>query len=640
MNLLPIRYWSPEGEKARASPGTFDVDLNPTLYGQLGDALAERGRAKEAVDAYRRSLSLHPDATVSKRLGILLRELGRFDDAVEALREALATLPEAHGYNALGLVLMETNKLDEAIVAFQTGLRLENLPYINFNLGNAYKRLGRHSEASQAYEAAIALQPDYELPRFGILMDQLRIVHETVEEIQQRRDNYERTLNDLAARYRAAGEEKRARVAQSVEMPTPFLLPYHGRNDRELQKTYGELVHGLMRAGYPQWTTPRPVPPPGPNGKLRLGLISSSFYGHTVWKLMLRGWLQSLDRDRFEVFCYHTGRRRDVATTWAVQNSDKFVQGPFRIEEWAQRIDADQLHAIIFPEIGIHAWTMGIASLRLAPVQMACWGHPETTGLPTVDCFLSSDLMEPADGQDWYTERLVRLPNLGIHYVPLTVKPAGLTRQDIAGLAGQDISVAADETLFICCQSLFKYLPQHDDVFPRIAKEVGPSKFIFIRERDSQHATETFFRRLEASFGSMGRDYRDHCVLLPRLTLPQFLAVCAASDVFLDSVGWSGGNTSLETIAFNVPLVTWPGEAMRGRHTMAFLRRMGIEEMIAGSKDEFIQIAARLGREPAFRAQMSERIAANKHKLYRDEAPVRALEDLILREVETALGAA
>ena len=90
------------------------------------------------------------------------------------------------------------------------------------------------------------------------------------------------------------------------------------------------------------------------------------------------------------------------------------------MQGWARAIGDAQLDALIYPEIGMDALTTQLASLRLAPVQAATWGHPETTGLPTIDLYLSADGLEPADADGNYSERLVRLPNLGVCVEPLT----------------------------------------------------------------------------------------------------------------------------------------------------------------------------------------------------------------------------
>ena len=84
----------------------------------------------------------------------------------------------------------------------------------------------------------------------------------------------------------------------------------------------------------------------------------------------------------------------------------------------------------MYPEIGMNAPTMQMAALRLAPVQCTAWGHPVTTGLPTIDYFLSSELMEAENAQDHYSEKLIRLPNIGVSYPKPYIPSLSKTRAD------------------------------------------------------------------------------------------------------------------------------------------------------------------------------------------------------------------
>src|SRR6202022_4382812 len=110
---------------------------------------------------------------------------------------------------------------------------------------------------------------------------------------------------------------------------------------------------------------------------------------------------------------------------------DRFVAGPRPLDGWRGEIAGDAPHVLLFPEIGMDKVSAQLAAMRLAPVQCTSWGHPVTSGFPTIDYFLSSDLMEPAEADAHYSERLVRLPNLSIHYEPTVVVPAAMTRGEL-----------------------------------------------------------------------------------------------------------------------------------------------------------------------------------------------------------------
>jgi predicted O-linked N-acetylglucosamine transferase (SPINDLY family) len=96
--------------------------------------------------------------------------------------------------------------------------------------------------------------------------------------------------------------------------------------------------------------------------------------------------------------------------------------------------------------------------------------------------------------------------------------------------------------------------------------------------------------------------------------------------VFLDSIGWSGGNTTLESLSQNLPIVTMPKALMRSRHSAAILQMMGVEETIVDTIDDYVSIAVRLANHPNERHALGRKIADNKHRLYRDHAPVAALQ--------------
>ena len=123
-----------------------------------------------------------------------------------------------------------------------------------------------------------------------------------------------------------------------------------------------------------------------------------------------------------------------------------------------------------------------------------------------------------------------------------------------------------------------------------------------------------------------GLDAARHCVFLPRLGLEQFVAAIGQCDVVLDSIGWSGGNSTLEGLAQDTPIVTMGGPLMRGRHTMAILQMMGVTDTTADTIDDYVTIAARLGRDPQWRASVRQRMSKCKHLVYRDSAAIDALE--------------
>ncbi len=598
----------------------------PDFHGNLGEIMRASGHYPEAAHHFRRALALDPDfADAHNNYGLLCQAEGRVEEAASHYRRALDLVPgfpEAH--NNLGNALKEQRLPELAAVHYRKALALQPAyPEAHANLAAVLLEQGLPDQAASHYRQALAARPDFAIARFGLCMAQLPVAYRDEAEIQRCREAYTRVLSDFHADV-VGGLGNPAVLAAAVGSHQPFFLAYQGRDDRALQAIYGDLVVRAMAGAWP----PLPLsalPVPAPGEPIRVGFVSGYFFDHSVWKMPVRGWLSHLDRRRFRIFAYHTRALRDAETARAEGLSDVFVQGPLPLAAWRERILADAPHILIYPEIGMDPVTAQLAAQRLARVQCTSWGHPETCGLPTIDAYLSSDLMEPPEGDCHYTETLVRLPNLSVHYEPPTPPAQTVTRAELG--------LRPDAVVFWCCQSLFKYLPHYDAVFPRIAAGVGDCQFAFLGYQGGDHVGALFRDRLDAAFAAAGARASDHVAILPRLSTERFIAAGRVMDVYLDSIGWSGINSTLECALTGLPIVTLPGSLMRGRHTMAVLRMMDIPETIATDVDAYVAIAIRLAKDLAWRAEIRRKVEVGRERLWRDMACVTALEDFIVRAV-------
>jgi predicted O-linked N-acetylglucosamine transferase (SPINDLY family) len=551
---------------------------------------------------------------------VTLHRQGSLAEAEQVYRGILADKPDHFdALHLLGVVRHQRGEQAEALELIRAALRLRPSSVDALvNHAAVLRSLNRVAEALESYESALALRPDYAEAKFAACMAQLPILYTDEAEIAVRRAAYERHLRALCddvARGRASGN-----LVQAVGSSQPFYLAYQGLNDRELQSLYGAMVCRIMGSRYPP---PLPAEPPRPGEPVKVGIVSGFFRLHSNWKIPIKGWLTQLDRRKFRLFGYHTGAQRDAETDIAAALCERFVQGLPSIDRWREEILADAPHVLIYPEIGMDPLCAALAAQRLAAVQCNSWGHPSTSGYPTVDYYLSSDLMEPADAQDHYTERLIRLPNLSVYYEPLAVEPVSISRADLG--------LRASATVYWCAQSLFKYLPQFDQVFARVARQVGDCQFVFVAFRRGAEITDLFRRRLDRAFADVGLRASDHCVFIPLLEPQWYVAATGRADIVLDSIGWSGCNSILETLPHDLPIVAMQGTLMRGRHGAAILARMGVTETVAETIDDYVFIAARLARDTTWRRAVTARVAAGKQRLYRDGACISALEAFLDR---------
>ena len=152
-----------------------------------------------------------------------------------------------------------------------------------------------------------------------------------------------------------------------------------------------------------------------------------------------------------------------------------------------------------------------------------------------------------------------------------------------------------------------------------------PQALIVFFEGQATGQTLAFGRRLEQALRRRNVPPRQQFKFLPRLPRDQFLNVMGISDVMIDTLRWSGGNTTLDVLASALPIVTLEGRFMRGRQTAAMLRILGIEELIATDEEQYVALALRVGSDATYRAELSARIRNSLPKLIDRREPIAAL---------------
>jgi len=592
---------------------------HPEALHLLGVCRQQQGSLDDAIALIRQALAHQPwfpDAHFN--LGIVLKQAGQLAEAKTHLQLALEQGgPDAEVLYQLGLVLRQQGDLEAALVPLGQALELQpDFADAAYTLAILLRDCGREEEAAELFYQLWQADPADLAAALGWCVSQLPLLYASADQVSVARERYRQALQQVKARWEQLPRDPETleRAAAGIGSVQPFFLPYQGQNDRDLQQLYGSLVRDVMAARYPQPSVLWQRHP----GRVRVGIVSGLFRDHSVWKILTRGWVEALDRAQVALYGFHTSVIQDEVTCSLPPRFEHFVAGSRSIEEWQAAIREAQLDVLLYPEVGIDPVCAQLAALRLAPVQAMAWGHPQTSGLPTIDVFLSSELMEPPDGAGHYTEQLLPLPGIGTYYIPLEVDPAPVD--------WQAWGVDPDRVLYLCAQSLFKYLPQYDEVFPRIAREVGKCQFLFLRGRLSQGIRERFWQRLRRAFQAYDLAAEEYVVLLPELSPAEYAAYNALGDIYLDSLGWSGGNTTLEALPHGLPIVTLPGSLLRGRHTYAILQQMGILDTIAHTLDEYVQIASQLGLDPEWREQMGQQVKRRQERVYRDRTPIRALE--------------
>lgn len=329
-----------------------------------------------------------------------------------------------------------------------------------------------------------------------------------------------------------------------------------------------------------------------------VGFASAHLSDHSIGK-MLAELLAHLAK-RLEVVVFHIGMKADDAVRAFLENKVSVVLLERSLVKMRAAILQKNLDILVYPDVGMEPWSYLLAFSRLARVQCVWWGHPVTTGLPTIDYYLSLDT-EIHDADQHYAEQLVRvdLVNTAPFAQVLSLSERlGDTLKPRSELIPTDDPGGA---LYLVLGRLFKLHPLFDDVLFRIL-ERDPTGLILLVAEPQPRVTNALYRRLQAQNRTLERirfvDYWNYVQALARAT------------VVLDTYPYGGCLTALDAMSNSKPFVTLPGAFERGRFAMSIYAQMNLTDYVATDVDHFLDLAVTLGTDPAANAHAVRRIAA------------------------------
>jgi len=639
---LNLQNYNQAEEAIRQSIELTETDLT-TNYQLLGIILEKQGHISLAIDAYLEAMNLESKNLNSYAyLGGLYIKQGNIDKAIDIYKQSLEFASIgfrvsifkkiANAYNILKNFYMESyylgyafyieKKYFQVIPLFEKYLtKFPNQIDVYIQLISSYSLTNQSYLAIKLARTALNNFPNnFILERLN--QSVLPIIYENKDEIVYYRQRFTDLLDNLINHFQCTSETQLNEAFESVTTSTNFYLGYQGNNDIAIMKQYCHYVKSIGQKLYPYLYQNIFLGKNIASQKIRIGLIS--LHLHSLGVLYLN-WIKNANSEQYIFFVYDiSGNNEDIENErWKFRENFKTYSHTMRyifsdVVNIAKQILDDQLDILIFPDIGLDPKTIILSTMRLAPIQCSTWGQPMTSGSPNIDYFLGSDLMEPKNAYEHYSETLIRLPNLGF----------SINQPDVNHLEGNryDYGINTNQIVYLCCQALYKYLPQHDYIFPTIALKIQSCKFIFFHSSLGTIITDYFKKRLGESFDEFGLDYREYCIFLEPLPPAKYLRIHQLSDIFLDCLTWSGGLTTKDAIACGLPIVTCPGKIMRARQSYGMLKMIGVTETIAENEADFIDKAVRLGLDQEWRQSVREKMLANRHRLFNDQSCIVALE--------------
>ena len=548
-----------------------DPNHAETLH-NLGILCGQSGRPMDAAALLGRAVAAKPrEASFHRNFAVALKTVGRLAEAEAAWRRAIALEPKHAGaYTSLGDLVRDQGKVDEAIALTRKSVALDpNDPQAHNNLGAALQIQDKLTEAEACYRRALALRanfPEAHNNLGDILAHQAKLGPAIA--------SYDRALA-LRPNYAEAASRRLMWLNYSSDVSAEQLLAEHRNWDVRNASAGPSPIRNHANDRDPE-------------RRLKIGYVSGHMRSHPVGFFLAKA-LEAHDRSAVEVFCYShgavidqvTARLRGLADHWRDIAILPDAQGAAVIAQ--DRID-------ILVDLAGHTPgnQLTLFALKPAPVQASWLGYPGTTGVSAVDYLIMDAAAVPPGAERWCSEAVARLPLGRFCYAPPDYAPEPA------------IPTADRPVTFGSFNHATKIGPEVVALWAEVLKATPGSRLVMKwatlgDPTARQHFVDAF---AAAGIAPERLELRGHT---PHV---EMLAEYADIDIALDPFPFCGGLTSCEAMWMGVPVVTLPGERIASRQTLGFLQAVGLDDLAADSKGDYVRIAAALAADPARRAEL------------------------------------
>ncbi|HVC12216.1 MAG TPA: hypothetical protein VNE59_11305 [Burkholderiales bacterium] len=573
------------------------------------------GRFRESASLLRSTLKRsQSNSDLLALLGMSELEAGHEQEARRSLQHASRLEPKiSYRYHEAGGDLFQRGHREQAQSCFLIASQLNPAEAAHFiTLGDVLMSIGRDAEARAWYEQGVKVEarPGYVMKS---IIAGLQAVYDSADQMVEARKRYERELVQL--------EQLAVRLDHPhIEVSyLPFYLAFIGMNDRELHQRLARIY--LKACPALAYVAPHCRPghtrKPGP---LRVGFASAFFRSHSVGHCYNNLIHRLLLRQDLDVHVITLGDELDPHLLQLAGPRSRHIPiSRTDLDECRNSVAGLELDALLYGDIGMQPTAYFLAFARLAPMQMCMAGHPVTTGVPNVDSYLSSELIERPDADAHYSERLIRLRSLPVVF-PRPAAPERL-------LDKASLGVSEDRHLYVCPMKLQKVHPDFDRAIAEILRRDPDAEVVMFQDHNSPAWDLQVKKRFAKSFA----DVFDRVNFLPWANAQEFFSILTHADAALDTFHFGAGTTALWVLAAGCPFVTLPGRMMASRGLLACYRKMGVMDCVASDFDDYVAKVLRLGRDRSLRDSVSARILEHNAAIYMNYEVADELAELLPR---------
>lgn len=542
-----------------------DQPNNFEAYNNLGNILQDQGRTDEAISCYQKAIKLNPNfAGTYYNLGDALQDKGQLDEAIICYQKVIELDPAfSRAYNNLGVALEKKGEIDKAADYCEKAIALDpTFLEAYFNLGNALHDKGQFDKAIACYQKSLQYNP-YHVGTYTNLGN-----------VFQSRGQ----LDKAEACYRCA-----IQISPGDPAPHEALLMSMNYDSRHnAQSIFSEHLQFAKHFEEPlSHLIPDHLNQRHSDRRLRIGYVSPDFRKHAV-AYFIEPVLSTHNKKQFEVFCYSNAHLKDEVAKRFRGYADHWQEiAELSDENAAELIRNDGIDILV--DLAGHTARNRILlfARKPAPVQVSWIGYLATTGLSAMDYKIVARYTDPPGvTEEYYTEELMRLPDCFLCYLPDKNSPQ----------VGELPARVSGHITFGSLNNFSKVTPAVLSSWSALLNALPDSRLILKTKSLSDGATRRYATEMFAQTGIAA----ERISLLPWEPSPGHMETYTRIDIGLDTFPFNGGTTTCEAMWMGVPVITLAGQANASRMGVSLLSSVGLAGLIAGTPDEYVQIAVDL----------------------------------------------
>jgi len=339
-----------------------------------------------------------------------------------------------------------------------------------------------------------------------------------------------------------------------------------------------------------------------PKKPLKIGYLSYCLRRHSV------GWLarwvfEHHDRDRFEIYAYLLGSdsklTQDPLEEWYIDKASKTRKLGLHGPEAAELICDDEIDILVELDSLTLNTSCEIAMLKPAPIQVS-WLGWDAPGIPNIDYFIADPYVVPESAEDYYVEKIWRLPQC---YIAVDGFEMDVPRE-----RRDRLNIPNDAVAYVSFQRGYKYNSHTVRLQMQIIQAV-PNSYFLLKGLGDEESLKSFFTEIAESEG-VNADRLRFLPIVATETIHR--ANLGIADVVLDTYPYNGATTTMETLWMGIPMVTRVGEQFSARNSYTMMMNAGVTEGIAWTDEEYVEWGIRLGKEPVLRQQISWKLRQSR----------------------------